>query len=337
MGAAGSTGAAGSGAPGSNPLPGAGSAGGFSYAGPVLDLPPADQSGPAAHESERDWAIAEGTVRWARDQRLDLLPVGEVTAFIGTTFVGAPYEPGSLELPGAEGLVVNLQVFDCVTFVEHALVLARLTVFGPDPDDRSAFRDAYRTELTRLRYRNGVLDGYTSRLHYFSEWIRDGAARGLVRDVSSELGGIPDPRSIDFMSTHPASYRQLAEDPALLPEIRAMEARISAVERRFIPKEAIAATESGIQNGDIIAAVSTVPGLDIAHTGIALWHDGRLHLLHAPLVGDVVEISPLPLAERIQRISGQRGIMVARPLEPEGRPEPGSGAGPAIHPPPPGR
>jgi hypothetical protein len=72
--------------------------------------------------------------------------------------------------------------------------------------------------------------------------------------------------------------------------------------------------EDRIQDGDIIAATSTLAGLDIAHTGIALWRDGRLHLLHAPLAGGVVQISEMPLAERIQRIDGQDGVMVARPL-----------------------
>ena len=57
-------------------------------------------------------------------------------------------------------------------------------------------------------------------------------------------------------------------------------------------------------------------GLDIAHTGIALWRDGQLHLLHAPLVGGVVQVSEVSLANRIQRIGGQDGIMVARPLDP---------------------
>jgi hypothetical protein len=70
----------------------------------------------------------------------------------------------------------------------------------------------------------------------------------------------------------------------------------------------------GIRDGDIIAATSTVAGLDVAHTGLALWVDGALHLLHAPLVGDSVEISQLPLAERILELSGQDGIMVARPV-----------------------
>jgi hypothetical protein len=73
---------------------------------------------------------------------------------------------------------------------------------------------------------------------------------------------------------------------------------------------------AGIRDGDVIAATSTVAGLDVAHTGLALWVDGSLHLLHAPLVGDSVEISTVPLAERILSINGQDGILVARPMEP---------------------
>jgi len=60
---------------------------------------------------------------------------------------------------------------------------------------------------------------------------------------------------------------------------------------------------------------STVEGLDVAHTGIALWVDGTLRLLHAPLVGEAVQISEVSLAERIESIDGQDGIIVARPIE----------------------
>jgi hypothetical protein len=302
----------------------------FSYARPVLDLPP-DAQGmdpeafaaavsagePVAfEETERDWAIARGTVTWARQQGLQALPVGELVALLGPTFVGAPYVPGTLEAPGAEGLVVNLRTFDCVTFVEHVLVLARLvrdSAVNPEADE--PFRSQYRAELTRLRYRQGVLDGYASRLHYFTEWIDDGVAKGLLEDVTPALGGIPDARPIHFMTSNPTAYRQLGEDPTLVERIRATEATLSARTRTYIPESRIAELEAGIQSGDIIAAVSTLDGLDIAHTGIAIRHEGRIHLLHAPLVGDSVEISLVPLAERIQGISRQSGIRVARPLD----------------------
>jgi hypothetical protein len=309
---------------GEAPEPGeAGAPSGFSYAGPVLDLPQdPDASDPRGHETQRDWAIAAGTVAWARDQGLGALPVGEIAAILGTTFVGTPYEPGTLELPGPEALVVNLETFDCVTFVEQVLVLAHLVrdvAVDPEPradsEEGRAFRDRYREILVDLRYRDATLDGYGSRLHYFTEWMDQAVARGWATDVTGELGGIPDARRVHFMSSNPGSYRQLSEDPLLVEEIRTVEARLSTGTRLFVPQDRIADVEEGIRNGDLIAAVSTVEGLDIAHTGIALRHEGRVHLLHAPLVGDSVEISPRPLADRIRGIPGQQGIRVLRPLD----------------------
>lgn len=285
---------------------------------PSLELPPEVGGADLLHETERDWAIARGTVAWARGIGLLNRPIGEAVAVIATSFVGTPYAPGTLEIPGPEGLVVNLRTFDCVTLVEHVLVLARLTVAGDDGflDEETAFRDRYRSELTTVRYRGGVLSGYQSRLHYFSEWIRDGGAKGLIRPISESLGGIRDPRPIHFMSDHPESYRQISEDPAVLAEIARMEEGLTAEPRFYIPEDRIADLSAGIQDGDIIAAVSSLDGLDVAHTGIALWQGDQLHLLHAPLVGDSVEVSELPLADRIQGFSSQMGVMVARPIQP---------------------
>jgi N-acetylmuramoyl-L-alanine amidase-like len=120
---------------------------------------------------------------------------------------------------------------------------------------------------------------------------------------------------VDFMSTHPEAYRQL-DDEDNLSAVRDTEEALSARDRRFVPQDAISGVAGAIRNGDIIAATSTVRGLDVAHTGLALWIDGELHLLHAPLAGEAVQISRVSLAERIQRIDGQDGIMVARPSEP---------------------
>ena len=83
--------------------------------------------------------------------------------------------------------------------------------------------------------------------------------------------------------------------------------------RYVIPKDAIAGVVNGIRDGDIIAAASTVAGLDVSHTGFAHLEGRRSStscMRRSP--GQPVEISPLPLAERIQTISSQWGIMVAR-------------------------
>ena len=179
--------------------------------------------------------------------------------------------------------------------------------------DRASVERRYEGTLTALRYRDGVIDGYPSRLHYFSDWIQDNERKGLIRDVTRELGGVLDGERIDFMSTHTSAYRQLSDEANVARVIQA-EHRLSESGRFFIPEGEIARASSRIRNGDIIAATSTVEGLDIAHTGLALWVDGTLRMLHAPLVGEAVQISEVTLSERIARIQGQDGIIVARPL-----------------------
>lgn len=283
---------------------------------PPVVQPPA--AGAAAAWADEDWRIFEEKVRWAAGRGLDAAPIGTAIAEIGRTFVGTAYVPRTLEVEGPEGLVINFRGLDCVTFVENAFALARFVKAGGAEllVDRPRAEAAYERLLTELRYRDGAIEGYPSRLHYFSDWIADNARRGLVRDIGGELGGVQDDEPVNFMSTHPDAYRQLSEDPAHLTRIRETETALTAAGRRYVPEDQIAAVAPRIQDGDVIAATSTVAGLDVAHTGLALRVDGALHLLHAPLVGDSVEISTVPLAERILSIDGQDGILVARPLEP---------------------
>jgi hypothetical protein len=274
-----------------------------------------------------DWEILRAKVSWAWEAGLDSLSMGESMVRLGHSFVGTKYTPGTLELTGAEELVVNLQELDCVTFVENVLAMARfIRLTGPEIlDSEAETRALYTRLLTQVRYRGGRVEGYASRLHYFTDWIRDNEAKELVRELTVELGGVEDGRAVDYMSTHPEAYRQLA-DPLNLRAIREREAYLSTLPRYRIPQEEIGTWSTWIKDGDIIAATSVVDGLDVAHTGLAIWRSGNLHLLHAPLVGEVVEVSTLPLADRILRIESQDGIRVVRPLEvgAEAQPEAGS-------------
>jgi hypothetical protein len=266
--------------------------------------------------TDQDLSILEATVAWAREAGIDTLPIGERIGRIGERFVGTAYVPQTLDPPGRERLVVNLHAFDCVTFVESVLTLAHVVasdgVAVPANGDR--LMDLYERLLTAVRYRSGERRGYPSRLHYFSEWIADNEGKGFVVDVTRELGGVVDPEAPTFMTEHRDAYWQLA-DPATFQAIADIEATLAGAERLVIPQERVRDVEGRIRTGDIIAATSTLPGLDVAHTGIALWRDGILRLMHAPLVGEVVQISERPLAQRLLALSGQDGILVARPLE----------------------
>jgi hypothetical protein len=265
--------------------------------------------------SQTDWQILSDKVRWAAAQGYDTLPLGMSIAGIARSFVGTPYMPGTLEQPGPERLVINLHELDCVTFVENVLALTALVRRdGPGVlDDPGAAQARYAGYLRQLRYRGGAVNGYASRLHYFTDWLREGQSGRRLRLITRELGGEEEWQPVDFMSAHTGAYPALA-DGAAIEAILDVERRLNAGPPRIVlSKDRIAAVTDSIHDGDVIAAASTVPGLDVVHTGFAVWEHGQLHLLHAPLKGTTVEISALPLAERIQAISSQSGIMVGRP------------------------
>ena len=282
--------------------------------------PPADPSGTPTGTitwSDADWDVFSSVVAGADEARLAMLPMGELMTVIGKSFVGTPVISGTLEMSGPERLVINFRALDHVTFVETVQALSVVIKNGAADrlDDRARLETEYEQVLGTLRYRNSFIDGYASRLHYFSEWISDNERKLLLTNVTRDLGGSIDREAIDFMSTHPNAYSQL-DDPRALEDMERVERRLSQQGHYFIPQDRISTVADQIRHGDIIAATSTVEGLDVEHTGLALWVEDVLHLLYAPLVGESVQVSTQPLSERIQAIDGQDGIIVARAHEP---------------------
>jgi hypothetical protein len=176
--------------------------------------------------------------------------------------------------------------------------------------------DDYQAELQFIRYRSGVIEGYPSRLHYSSDYFFDNEKKKILKLITESISGVRYQKTINFMSTHPELYRQLKERPELIPVIRAQEEAINRRTLHHIPTKIVPKVASKIHNGDILAITTDIPGIDVSHTGIALWQNGKLHLLHAPLAGSKVQITEKPLAEYLAASPKRLGIMVARPLEP---------------------
>jgi len=240
-------------------------------------------------------------------------PIGEVVGAVGRMFLETPYVAHTLEVEGAEHLVVNLTGLDCMTFVESSVALARCVKQG------KTTMEAFRAELQKLRYRDGIIDGYPSRLHYFTDWVKDNARKGLVEELTSSLGGVPRRSPIDFMSTHREAYRQL-RDEKVLERIRETETRLTATEREVIPQASVAGILDRLHTGDILGLSSTVEGLDVAHTGLAVRMNGVVHLLHASLSRGAVVLSTGSVAEYLAGQPNEDGCIVARPREPQSTP-----------------
>lgn len=221
----------------------------------------------------------------------------------GNALIGQPYVAGTLDEEPGEKLRIYLTRTDCILFVETCLALARTTAQGGD------FR-VFADEIRQSRYRGGRVESYADRLHYTSEWGMQGEARGTLRDVTQDLGGIRLDHPINYMSSHPDSYPLMDDVDA----IREAEAGINAKPRYYIPKNRLGEALKGIRSGDIICLVTSVEGLDISHVMMAVVDKpGTVRLLHASTGPMKVVIDSRTLPEYLAARSSVTGIQVLRP------------------------
>lgn len=226
-------------------------------------------------------------------------------------FLDRPYVAHTLEVGDTERLVVNTRQLDCTTLVETVTALT-LCVYR----NLYGWRD-YLNALMELRYRGGTLDGYVSRLHYFTDWIADNTRLGLVEETQQ-----PNPPftavqqiRVSYMSQHPEAYKALRAQPQLVPQIRATEEALARLEFRYIPKREVqntAAMRRAVADGDIIAITCKKPGLDIAHLGFAVWRADGLHLLNASQLHKCVVEEPMTLGQYLQQHPSHTGIRVIK-------------------------
>ena len=231
--------------------------------------------------------------------------------WLARQFLGVPYVAHTLEVNDDERLVVNTRQLDCTTFVETVTALKLCAQAG-----KRSFAD-YQAVLRQLRYRQGRMAGYPSRLHYFTDWIRDKADMQLVTDVQQ-----PNPPftavqtvNVNYMSTHPDAYKALKANAALIPEIRAQEQSLTGMKVRYIPKRLLrnnALLRKAVKDGDILAITCNKKGLEIAHLGFAVWRSDGLHLLNASMIHKKVVEEPMTLYQYMQKHKTHTGIRVVR-------------------------
>ncbi len=225
---------------------------------------------------------------------------------IGKEFLETPYVSSTLENGKEEKLVVNLIEQDCTTFAEYCLAIA-LSIKSEQPNF-----EQFANELEKIRYRDGKREGYPSRLHYFSDWIFNNEQKGLITQPAISLGSSFN-NQVNFMSTHPNSYSVLKENPEMVKVITEQENEISTRTSFYLKKEDVEANEANLHDGDIVGITTSIDGLDVAHVGILIKQNGRIHLLNASSVQEKVIISEEPLANLLINKKSYTGIMIARP------------------------
>ena len=225
-------------------------------------------------------------------------------------FLDIPYVASTLERE-PEGLVVNLSGLDCTTLVETALALSQTA--GNDSVHPSFH--AYCEALRHIRYRDGIV-AYVERLHYIADWKEENGKRGIMQDITSTLPGSQSlPLRLSFISSHPQSYPPLVKHPEWISAIKRRENSANLREYSYLPKEKLSESEPYIRDGDILGFVTSVPGLDVTHLGIACREGGKLTFLHASSSARKVIVNPVPLREYLGRMKNCKGIWVIRILK----------------------
>lgn len=181
--------------------------------------------------------------------------------YIANSLVGGPDRP--------EKLVVNLQAFDCVTFIECVIAKAR-----------SRSRKELIEELKKIRYRGGRVE-WSARLHYFSDWMKSNQKRGVIKIRTRGPGS----HSIE----------------ARLGVIEGLPER--SVRLQVVPKQKLHLARRRIRDGSVVAFASTRSKLDFFHTGLVFIEDG-LMLFHASRKAKKVIAEPLGKYLKRNRMRG---------------------------------
>lgn len=211
-------------------------------------------------------------------------------------FIGTPYGGGTLNIPKDEQLYVSTSKVDCIIFVEMVMAMAKAS-----EKDNAGITD-FESRLRSLRYRNGQIDGYPSRLHYLSDWAIDNERRGNLMEITSQSPFSQQrSKTIDYMTTHRDLYPALSND-SIFDAIKETEVPLKDLKFSIIPASKVnLAAEGFLKSGDIVAIVTDKESLDVSHVGIVNMKGNIPYLIHASSKYKKVVNDTVSLKDYLQR------------------------------------
>jgi cell wall-associated NlpC family hydrolase len=194
-------------------------------------------------------------------------------------FLGHPYKPNPLigSADTAEVFTASLDGFDCVTYIETIVALARAS----NVDDFTGW-------LRKIRYEQGRIR-WERRNHYMALWIRNNVRTGVIRPVS-----IP---AVPILSRE-----------RVLNVVAGLDAQRIRV--KCVPKAAVPRLKPHLQSGDLMFFASTRKNLDVFHAGIIVRDGKRILMRHASRSQSFVVEQELSEFLKANRMAG---VIVVRP------------------------
>ena len=218
-------------------------------------------------------------VRQSLERVKSVSEIGTRVAAFSEQFLDRPYRKNMLigAVDENEVFTASFEGFDCVTYMETVLSLARAST-----------TDEFIENLRHIRYAGGVVD-WKQRNHYMTTWIRNNKRAGVVGDRTQGPGVIERRRCLRALKG--------------LPE--------RTVRVRSIPKRDFMRRQQEVQTGDLIFFASTRLDRDVFHCGVLIRND-TVRMRHAPLSRGYVVDQDLAEFLSANRMSG---VIVVRPRE----------------------
>ena len=226
-------------------------------------------------------ALSRRRVERALSQAKHDCSAGSRVDLLSRHFLGLPYKPNPLigSADTAEVFTASLDGFDCVTYIETILALAR-----------AANADDFIEWLRKIRYEQGRVQ-WKRRNHYMTVWIRNNVREGIIRPVSAPAV--------------PTVSRERVLN--VVPGLAARRTRLKCV-----PKAAAPRLEPHLRSGDLIFFASTRKNLDVFHAGIITRDSERVLMRHASRSEGLVVEQELGGFLKANRMTG---VIVARPRD----------------------
>ena len=214
---------------------------------------------------------------------------------IGQYFKGAPYLSNRLSKSNPEKVYYSFADFDCVTYVENILAL----YYSEGANAK------FIENLIKIRYNDSI--SYENRNHYLMKGLQKMVALHILSPINNHFNSKSIQKNVNYLSKHVISNN------INMARIINIEKSISQKNIYYFDSTKDLKINDLIQNGDVIAFVSSRNDLDFQHVGFVHFKNNKKYILHASQEKKIVCISDVTIDQYIFKNKKITGFQIYRP------------------------
>jgi hypothetical protein len=159
--------------------------------------------------------------------------------------------------------------------------------------------------LIKIRYNDSI--SYENRNHYLTSGLEKLVKLKLLTPINNPFNSKSVFKKIDYLSEHVHS-KHIDKD-----KLKKIENSISNRPIYYFDSMSDSDTNNLIQNGDVIAFVSSRNDLDFKHVGFVYFKNNKKYILHASQEKKVVCISDVTIDQYLLKNKKIKGFQIYRP------------------------